>query len=132
MLWKIYVVVFAVINVASLVAFDYSYFDYFAFASLILSVGLNIAVFSYAFRKPILSQPILDWLFKLNIVMFAVFFLFEFITFLQELIGAGINLPTSGVVSVIASFPSLPALYATYRMAYTKTSKPKKKSKKKA
>lgn len=132
MLWKIYVVIFAVINVASLLAFDYSDFDYFGFASLILSVGLNIAVFSYAFRKPILSRPVLDWLFKLNIVMFAVFFMFEFLAFLQELIGAGIKIPTSGVVSVIASFPSLPALYATYKMAYVKTPKAKKKSQKKA
>jgi hypothetical protein len=74
----------------------------------------------------------LDWLFKLNIAMFGVFLFFEFITFLQEIIGAGINLPTSGVVSIIASFPAIPALYATYRLAYVNTEKSKKSKKKKS
>lgn len=130
MLWKIYTVLFLVINATSLVVFDYRDFDYVAFISLVLSVGLNIAVYSYAFRKVVLTKIMLDWLFKLNIAMFGVFLFFEFITFLQEIIGAGINLPTSGVVSIIASFPAIPALYATYRLAYEKTEKSKKKKSK--
>lgn len=130
MLWRIYTVLFLVINAASLIAFDYRNFDYVAFISLVLSVGLNIAVYSYAFKKPVLTKIMLDWLFKLNIAMFGVFLFFEFITFLQEIIGAGINLPTSGVVSIIASFPAIPALYATYRLAYEKTEKSKKKKSK--
>lgn len=130
MLWRIYTVLFLVINAASLITFDYRNFDYVAFISLVLSVGLNIAVYSYAFKKPVLTKIMLDWLFKLNIAMFGVFLFFEFITFLQEIIGAGINLPTSGVVSIIASFPAIPALYATYRLAYEKTEKSKKKKSK--
>lgn len=129
MLWKIYTVIFFAINAVSLIAFDYSYFDYVGFLSLMLGIGLNIAVFSYAFKKPIFSKVILNWLFKLTVAMFGVFVLFEVITFLQEIVGAGINLPTSGVVSIIASTPALPALYATYKMAYSKTPKTKKKSK---
>jgi uncharacterized protein YhhL (DUF1145 family) len=132
MLWRIYTVLFLVINAASLIAFDYRNFDYVAFISLVLSVGLNIAVYSYAFKKPVLTKIMLDWLFKLNIAMFGVFLFFEFITFLQEIIGAGINLPTSGVVSIIASFPAIPALYATYRLAYVNTEKSKKSKKKKS
>lgn len=133
MLWKIYTVLFFVINAVSFLAFDYFYFDYVAFAGLVLSALLNVAVFSYAFKIPVLPKRALDYLFKANIAMFGVFILFEFVTFLQEIIGAGINLPTSGVVSIIASFPSLPALYATYKMAYRQApSSSKKKSKKKA
>ena len=127
MLWKIYTVLFFIINAVSLVVFDYQYFSVIPFLSLILSVGLNIAVFSYAFKKPILSKVILDWLFKLNIGLFGVFLLFEVITFFQEILGAGINLPTSGVVAIVASTPALPALYVTYKMAYTKKLKHKKK-----
>lgn len=130
MLWKIYVWGFAVINVLSLVSFQYSLDQYIGLISLIFSVGLNIAVFSYAYRKPFFSKQILNWLFKLNLGLYGVFFLFEFITFFQEVIGVGISLPTSGLVSVIASFPSLPALYATYKLASAKSAK--KKSKKKA
>ena len=124
-------VLFFVINAVSLIVFDYRYFDFIAFASLVLSMGLNIAVFSYAFKKEIFSKQILVWLFKLNVGLIGIFLLFEFITFLQEIVGAGIQLPTSGVISIIASFPALPALYATYKMAYMKIEKPKKKSKQK-
>lgn len=130
MIWKVYVWIFAVINVLSIVSFQYSLDQYIGLISLIFSVGLNVAAFSYAYRKPIFSKQILNWLFKLNLGLYGVFFLFEFITFFQEAIGVGIQLPTSGFVSVIASFPSLPALYATYKLAYSKP--PKKKSKKKA
>ncbi len=133
MLWKIYTVIFLIINAASFLSFDYFYFDIVAFISLILSALLNVAVFSYAFKKPILPRKVLEYLFKANIAMFGVFLLFEFVTFLQEIVGSvGLRLPTSGVVSIVASVPSLPALYATYKMAYAKPSSPKKKSKKKA
>lgn len=133
MLWKIYTVIFFIINAISFIVFDYFYFDYVAFVGLVLSALLNVAVFSYAFKTTVLPKKGLDLLFKANIAMFGVFLLFEFVTFLQEIIGAGINLPTSGVVSIIASFPSLPALYATYKMAYAKpANSSKKKSKKKA
>lgn len=132
MLWKIYVGIFTAVNILSVVSFQYSFSNIFGLFSLILSIGLNIAVFSYAYRKPILPKKALVWLFKLNIGMIGVFLLFEFLTFVQEVIGFDLlKLPTSGVVSVIASFPSLPALYATYKMAYSKTSKSKKKSKRK-
>lgn len=129
MLWKIYTVLFFVINAVSFIAFDYFYFDYVAFASLVLSALLNVAVFSYAFKKPILSRKMLEWLFKLNIGMFGLFLGFEFLAFVQEIIGAGIRIPTSGVVSIVASTPSLPALYVTYRMAYAKSVKKSKKKK---
>jgi|SRR3989344_5657650 len=133
MLWKIYTVVFFVINAVSLIVFDYRYFSIIPFASLLLSCALNVAVYSYAFRKPILSKQLLVWLFKLNIGLFGLFLSFEFLTFVQEVIGFDLlRLPTSGVVSIIASFPSLPALYATYKMAYAKAPKSKKKSKKKS
>jgi hypothetical protein len=130
MLWKIYVWIFAAVNVLSLVSFQYSLDQYIGLISLIFSVGLNIAAFSYAYNKPVFSKRVLNWLFKLNIGLYGLFFLFEFITFFQEAIGVGISLPTSGFVSVLASFPSLPALYATYILAYSKTQK--KKSKRKA
>ena len=127
MLWKIYNVIFFIINAASFVSFDYSYFDFVAFTSLVLSGLLNVAVFSYAFKKPILPKKVLDYLFKANIAMFGIFLMFEFVTFLQEIVGSvGLRLPTSGVVSIVASTPALPALYATYKMAYFKTSKKKK------
>lgn len=130
MLWKIYTVVFFIINAASFASFDYSYFDFVAFTSLVLSGLLNVAVFSYAFKKPILPRKVLDYLFKANIAMFGVFLLFEFVTFLQELVGSvGLRLPTSGVVSIVASTPAVPALYATYRMAYSKLEKKSKKQK---
>lgn len=131
MLWKIYVWGFAVINVMSIVSFQYSLSQYIGFISLILSVGLNVAAFSYAYRRPVLSKPLLHWLFKLNLGLYGLFFLFEFITFFQEAIGVGIRLPTSGFVSVIASFPSLPALYATYKLAYQAKKKTKAKYHKK-
>lgn len=131
MLWKIYTVIFFIINAVSLIAFDYSYFQLIPFASLLLSLGLNIAVFSYAFKKVVFSRKILELLFKANVGLIGLFLAFEFLTFVQEVIGFDLlKLPTSGVVSIIAGFPSLPALYATYRMAYQKP--PKKKSKKKA
>ena len=132
MLWKIYVVVFAVINILSLISFKYGtgLGQIVGLSSLILGVGLNVAVYSYAFKKPFFSRDILSWLFKLNLGLYGLFFIFEFITFLQEAIGAGISLPTSGFVSVIASFPGLPALYATYKLAFSKL--PKKKSKRHA
>lgn len=133
MLWKIYTVFFLVINAISVGAFDYKNFDVVGFTSLVLSIGLNIAVYSYAFGKRIFPKGILEWLFKLNVAMFGVFLAFEILTFIQELIGFDLlRLPTSGVISIIAGFPSLPALYATYKMAYQKDSKAKKKSKKKA
>ena len=117
----------------SFVVFDYRYFRIIPFFSLVLSAGLNIAVFSYAYKKKILSNQQLIWLFKLNLALIVVFLSFEFITFLQEAVGyAMFSLPTSGVISVIASFSSLPALYATYKMAYSKSPKSGKKSKKKA
>lgn len=127
--WKIYVWMFAVINVLSIVSFQYNFGQYIGLLSLILSALLNIAAFSYAYKKTIFPKPALDWLFKLNIGLFGIFFLFEFLTFFQEAIGVGISLPTSGLVSVIASFPSLPALYATYKLAYEKA--PGKNSKRK-
>lgn len=130
MLWKIYVWVFATINILSLVSFQYNFSNFFGLFSLLLSVGLNVAVFSYAFKKPIFSKLILSWLFKVNIGLIALFLLLEFITFLQEIIGAGISLPTSGLVSVIAGFPALPALYATYKLAYGKSANSKKTKKK--
>lgn len=129
MLWQIYVWIFAGINILSLVSFQYNLSNFFGLFSLFLSIGLNLAVFSYAYKKPIFSKTVLDWLFKINIGLIGLFLLFEFVTFLQEIVGAGIALPTSGVVSIIASFPSLPALYATYKTAYSKAGK---KSKKKA
>lgn len=133
MLWKVYVWLFFVINAVSFIVFDYRYFQIIPFFSLLLSAGLNIAAFSYAYKKKVFSNQILTWLFKLNIVLIGVFLSFEFITFLQEAAGyAMFSLPTSGVISVIASFPSLPALYATYKMAYPKASKSQRKSKKKA
>lgn len=131
MLWKIYVWIFAAVNVLSLVSFQYSVSQIIPLSGLILSVGLNIAVFSYAYGSPVLSKPFLDWLFKLNLGLYGLFFLFEFITFFQEAIGVGISLPTSGFVSVIASFPSLPALYATYKLAYKSQKKTKAKFRKK-
>lgn len=130
MLWKVYVWVFFIINAWSLVVFDYRDFSLIPFFSLVLSVGLNIAVFAYAYRKVILSKRALDILFKLNIALFGLFLSFEGLTFVQEVIGMDLlRLPTSGVVSIIASFPSLPALYCTYIMAYSKQVKGKKKSK---
>lgn len=131
MLWKIYVWVFAAINALSLVSFGYgaSFSQLLGLSTLVLSVALNIAVFSYAYKKPIFSKQILTWIFKLNIGLIGVFLSFEFLAFLQEIVGAGINLPTSGLVSVFASFPSFPALYATYKMAYAKPKKGKNKSK---
>ena len=127
MLWKVYTVIFFIINAASFLSFDYFYFDIVAFVSLILSALLNVAVFSYAFKKPILSKRVLDYLFKADIALFGVFLIFEFVTFLQEIVGSvGLRLPTSGVVSIVASTPALPALYATYKMAYFKTSKKQK------
>lgn len=133
MLWKIYTVVFFVINAVSLIVFDFRNFSLIPFFSLLLSLGLNIAVFSYAFKKPILSKQLLVILFKLNIALLGLFLSFEFLTFVQEVIGFDLlRLPTSGVVAIIASFPSIPALYATYKMTYAKPSNSKKKSKKKA
>jgi hypothetical protein len=133
MFWKIYTVLFFVINAVSLIVFDYSSFSLIPFFSLVLSSALNLAVFSYAFNKPLLSKQLLIWLFKANIGLFGLFLSFEFLTFIQEVISFDLlRLPTSGVVSIIASFPSLPALYATYKMAYPKPSKSKKKSKKKS
>ena len=127
MLWKIYVWIFAAINVLSLISFQYNLSNFFGLLSLLLGVGLNIAVFSYAYKKPIFSKLILSWLFKVNIGLIGLFLLFEFLTFFQEIIGAGISLPTSGLVSVIAGFPALPALYATYKLAYQRTTSRKKK-----
>lgn len=131
MFWKIYTALFFVINGVSLIVFDYRFFSVFAFASLLLSCALNVAVFSFAFKKEIFPKQILVWIFKLNIGLIGLFLSFEFITFLQEAVGFALfSLPTSGLVSVIASFPSLPALYATYKMAYPKKiSKSKNKSK---
>lgn len=131
MLWKIYVWLFLAINALSLVAFDYSYFQVIPFLGLLLSGLLNVSVFSYAYKKPILPKNILVWLFKLNIALIGLFLSFEFLTFVQEVVGFDLlRLPTSGVISIIASFPSIPALYATYKMAYAKASKIRKKSKK--
>lgn len=129
MLWKIYVWIFALINILSITSFQYVLSQYIGFISLVLSIGLNIAAFSYAYKKPVLTKKVLNWLFKLNLGMYGIFILLEFLTFLQEAIGAGISLPTSGFVSVIASFPSIPALYATYKLAHLKTQKKKSKSK---
>lgn len=130
MLWKIYVWLFFIINAISLIAFDYKSFDVIAFASLLLSVGLNIAVFSYAYKIVVLPKQGLVWLFKLNMGLYGLFLIFEFLSFIQEIIGTfGINLPTSGMVSILAGFPSLPALYATYKLAYHKAPKLKKKTK---
>lgn len=131
MLWKIYAVIFTIINILSIISFRYGtgFGQVIGLISLILSVGLNIAVYSYTFKKPIFSKVILDWLFKLNLGLYGLFFFFEFITFLQEAIGRGVSLPTSGLVSVIASFPSLPALYATYKLAYSLPKKTKGKRK---
>jgi len=131
MLWKIYVWLFLLVNSASLIVFDYRDFEIIPFASLLLSAFLNIAVFSYAYHKQILPKAGLVWLFKLNVGMYGLFLLFEFLTFVQEVIGIDLlHLPTSNLVSVIAGFPSLPALYATYKMAYPKVAKSKKRSKK--
>ncbi|HLC88070.1 MAG TPA: hypothetical protein VJG66_03390 [Patescibacteria group bacterium] len=127
MLWKIYVWIFGAINLLSVVSFQYNLSNLFGLLSLILSVGLNIAVFSYAYQKPVFSKIVLGWLFKINIGLIGLFLLFEFITFLQEIIGAGISLPTSGLVSIIAGFPALPALYATYKLANAKTTSKKKR-----
>ncbi len=130
MLWKIYVWVFTAINILSLISFQYSLSNLFGLFSLILSAGLNIAVFSYAYNKPVLSKQILTLLFKANIGLIGIFLFFEFITFIQEIIGAyGLSLPTSGVISIIASVPSIPALYATYKLAHPKASKRKHKKK---
>lgn len=128
MFWKIYVWIFAGINILSLISYDFSSFQVISLISLILSCLLNIAVFSYAYGKKIFSGQILNYLFKANIGLFGLFLLFEFVTFLQEVVGSvGIALPSSGVVSIIASFPSLPALYAAYKLAHPKASKKKKK-----
>lgn len=131
MLWKIYVWIFFIINAVSLSVYDYGNFSIVPFASLTFSAALNLAVFSYAYQKPVLSKKMLEWLFKLNIGLFGLFLSFEFLTFIQEVIGYDLlRLPTSGVISIIASFPSLPALYATYLMAYktpSKKTKPKRK-----
>lgn len=132
MLWKIYVWIFTAINILSLVSFQYTFNNFLGLFSIILSVGLNAAVFSYAYAKPILSKLLLVWLFKVNVGLIGLFLLFEFVTFLQEIIGAGISLPTSGLVSVIAGFPALPALYANYKLAYSGETKKKKKGKKRA
>jgi hypothetical protein len=132
MLWKIYVWVFAAINILSFTSFSYGsgFSQLFGLFTLLLSAGLNVAVFSYAYKKTILSKSMLDILFKANIALIGLFILFEFITFLQEIIGAGISLPTSGIVSIIAGFPALPALYANYKLLYSQPKKTKKKSKK--
>lgn len=127
MAWKIYVWIFAAINILSLVSFQYNSSNFFGLFSLLLSICLNIAVFSYSYKRSIFSKQILDWLFKVNIGLIGLFLLFEFITFLQEIVGAGISLPTSGLVAIIAGFPALPALYATYKLANQKTDSMKKK-----
>ena len=132
MLWKIYVWLFFAINAVSLVAFDYSNFSIIPFLSLILGFGLNVAAFSYAYKRNVLSKEIIIWIYKLNIGLLGLFLAFEVINFLQEIVGQFIALPVSGVVSLLASIPSLPALYATYKLAHPKASKSKKKSKKKA
>lgn len=127
LLWKLYVWVFFVINAVSLAAFDYKYAGWIALLSLVLSILLNIAVFSYAYKKTILPKIVLEWLFKINIGLYGLFLLFEFITFIQEAVGsAGLILPTSGFVSLIASFPAFPAIYATYKLVYKKPTKLKK------
>lgn len=131
MFWKIYVWIFAAINTLSLVSFQYGLNNLFGLLSLLLSIGLNIAAFSYAYQRPVFSKVVLKWLFKINIGLIALFLLFEFITFLQEIIGAGISLPTSGMISVIAGFPALPALYASYKLAYEKPAKTKSRPSKK-
>lgn len=132
MLWKIYVWIFAVINVLSFISFGYgtSFNQLFGLLTLILGAGLNISAYSYAYRKPVFSKAVLNLLFKANLALIGLFLIFEFIAFLQEIIGAGIALPTSGLVSILAGFPSFPALYATYRLASQKSPK-KGKSRKK-
>lgn len=132
LLWKIYVWIFAIINVLTLISFEYSLDQFIGFISLILGIGVNIAAFSYAYKKPIFSKKILEWLFKLSIGLIGVFLLFEVLAFFQELFGVGINLPTSGFISVFASFPAWPGIYAAYKLANHKALKSKKKSKKKA
>jgi hypothetical protein len=134
MAWKIYVVIFTVLNLFTLVFFQYgtSPDQLLGAITLILDLALNVAAFSYAFRKPVLSKYVLAWIFKINVGLFGLFLLFEFLAFLQEVFGSGISLPTSGFVSIIANIPALPALYLTYMLAYAKSPQPKKKSKKKA
>lgn len=129
MLWKVYVWIFTVINVLSLISFQYglSFGQAIGLISLILGILLNIAAFSYAYKKPILSRKTLDLTFKANLALYALFLALEFLAFLQEAIGAGIRLPTSGFVAVLATFPNFPALYATYKLAYSKSPKKSKK-----
>ncbi len=129
MLWKIYVWLFAIINILSIASVSFDFSDTITILSLTLNLGLNVAVFSYAYKKHIFSKLILNWIFKLNVGMYGLFILFEFLALIQEVIGAGIDLPTSGLVSVIASIPNLPALYATYKMLHHKEARSKKKKK---
>lgn len=130
MLWKIYVGIFTAVNILSVVSFQYSLSNFFGLISLILSIGLNIGVFSYAYNRPVLSKQVLTLLFKANVGLIGIFLLFELITFFQEIVGTyGLSLPTSGVISIIASIPSLPALYATYQLVHPKASKRKHKKK---
>lgn len=93
---------------------------------------MNVSAYSYAYRRPILSKAVLDLLFKANLGLIGLFLLFESVAFLQEIIGAGISLPTSGFVSILAGFPSFPALYATYKLVSQKSSKKGKSKRKKA
>ena len=129
MLWKIYVVIFTILNLFALLFFEYGagFNQLLGVTTIVLDIGLNIAVFSYAFKKPFFSKQILVWLFRINIGLIALFILFESLAFLQEIFGSGIKLPTSGFVSIIANFPALPALYATYKLAYAKIPKFQKK-----
>lgn len=134
MIWKIYVWIFAVINLLSFVSYGYgtSFNQLFGLLTLILGAGLNVSAYSYAYRRPILSKAVLDLLFKANLGLIGLFLLFESVAFLQEIIGAGISLPTSGFVSILAGFPSFPALYATYKLVSQKSSKKGKSKRKKA
>lgn len=134
MLWKIYVWVFTAINILSIISFGYgtSFNQLLGLLTLILGAALNIAVFSYAYKKPLFPKTVLSILFKSDLALIGLFLLFEFTAFLQEIIGAGLVLPTSGFVSILAGFPSFPALYATYKLVDQSPPKKGRSKKKKA
>jgi len=118
-IWKIYAWIFLLLNLFSLIFyFDYWYYPT-VLLSILLSFGLNLAAFAYSIKKNLLDLRSWKILFWLNAVMIGFNLLYQFIPQFRSLAGPLEVVNTESQINILLGIlPSLPALYAAYKLAF--------------
>lgn len=119
MWWKIYSWLFLLVNLYSTAVLLTTYrIDLFVILSILLSLGLNIVAFSFAYKKS-LSNSFVRTIFWFNIIFLLMNILYQSNSQFQNFLGPVEKASFDDFINILFSYlPSIPAILSAYKLGY--------------